>query len=270
MTPDNSQEKLPFRRIAIELLEVSDANVRQQNLMADIDDLAESMNEIGLKQPIVVQSKNGHYEILIGQRRFSAAKQLGWSHIDARVEDAPRNPVESKIVSFSENIQRRDISPDDKADACRFLLEELGSVAEVARRLKITPQTVRKWLGYAAVPERLKALVGNQGITAPQAIRLAQFVGDEDKAVEIATEMIAMRSTPAQRSRVLAAIQEAPERPVDSVFRRADEMQHERSVTVVLPAQWGLALDRAARSLQTSATEVARDAIIEWLDGSRY
>ena len=270
MTTDEAPGQLPFRRIPLNLLDISEANVRQQNRAVDLDDLAQSMEEIGLKQPIVVQAKNGRYEVLIGQRRFRAAQQLGWPDIDARVEETPLEPVEATVISFSENIQRKDISPDDKAAACEYLLNQLGNVAEVAEKLKITPQTVRKWLGYAAVPLRLRALVGRRGITVPQAIRLYQFIPDEDKAVEIAEQMIAMRAPASQRSRIMAAVQEAPERPISSIFRRADEMRFERRVTLILPAQWALALERAARSMNLSLADVARDAVIEWLDSSRY
>ena len=269
MTTDASQQ-LPFQNIPVALLDVSAANVRQQYPDADIDELAESMQEIGLQQPIVVQSKNGRFEILIGQRRVRAAKQLGWSHIYAKVEETPLNPVDAAVVSFSENIQRRDISPDDKAQACQSLLDSLGSVSLVAARLKVTSQTVRKWLGYAAVPERLRALVRSRGITVPQAIRIYQFIEDEDKAVEIAERIIELRAPATHRSRILAAIQEAPNRPIDSIFRRADEMQYERRVTVVLPEHWALALERAANSLRVSSNDVARDAVIEWLDANKY
>ena len=270
MTTEPSQEQQPFRRIPVGLLDVSEANVRQQHLDADIDELAQSMQQMGLKQPIVVQSKNGRFEILIGQRRFYAAKQLGWTHIDARVEEDLLNPIDAAVVSFSENIQRRDISPDDKAKACQSLLENLGSITLVASRLNVTSQTVRKWLGYAAVPERLRALVGRRGLTVPQAMRIAQFVGDEDKAVEIAERIMELRAPATHRSRILAAIQEAPERPIDSIFRRADEMRHERRINVVLPEHWGFALDRAAQSLRVTPGEAAKEAVIEWLDANRY
>jgi len=265
-----NQEELPFRKIPLDLLDISESNVRRQHLTADLDDLARSMDEIGLQHPIVVQSKNGRFEILIGQRRFLAARQLGWHDIYARVEEVRRTPVEAKVVSFAENIQRRDISPDDKSSACQYLLEELGSVTEVARRLNITSQTVRKWLGYAAVPERLRALVGPRGITAPMAMRLIQLVPDEDKAVAVAERILEIKAPAGHRSRIMAAIQEAPDRPIGSIFRRAGEMRHERRVTVVLPEQWALALERAAQSLNLGLGEIAREAIIEWLDLGRY
>src|SRR5206468_1759979 len=98
------------------------------------------------------------YEILIGQRRYLAAKQLGWTHMPARVLSSSLDDLDAKILSLSENVQRRDLAPRDKADACVYLVGQLSSRQAVAQRLGVSEATVRRWLGYAAVPESLKAM----------------------------------------------------------------------------------------------------------------
>lgn len=267
--PEDPQEMI-FQYIPLDKLEISPSNVRRRERIADIDGLAHSMRTDGLQQPIIVQSQNGRYEIIIGQRRFLAARQLGWSQIAAFIKQKRLTEFEAKVISFSENIQRRELAPRDKADTCTYLLETLRSVEAVAVRLGITVQTVRKWLGYAGVHEGLKRLVDERKITVPLAIRLAEYVPDEGKAVAIA-ERIAQEKPPArQRGRILAAVEEAPDRPVDTIFRIAEEKRHEKIITFVLPAKWALAMSRAEAGLLTNASEIARDATVDWLESHRY
>lgn len=261
---------MELRYIPLTQLEVSASNVRRRDISADVDELAHSMERDGLQQPIVVQGKDGRFEIIIGQRRYLAAKQLGWQELPAYVKPERLSSLDAKVISFAENVQRRDLAPRDKADTCVYLRGELGSIEAVAERLGITPQTVRKWIGYAAVPETLKTMVDDKKITASVAMRLAEFVPDERKAVEIAKRIAETNPPAKQRERVLAAMEEAPGRPIDAMFRRAEEMKRERQITFVLPERYALAMERAERNTKTSAAEIARDATIDWLLRSRY
>ena len=134
------------------------------------------MEMFGLLQPIVVVPKGDRFGVVIGQRRYLAAKHLGWDEIPALVLAKPLKATDAAILSFSENIQRRDLSARDKAEACSSLMETLGSVKAVAEVLGISQQTVRKWLGYAGVPEPVKIFVQPGGLTVPQAIRIANTI----------------------------------------------------------------------------------------------
>lgn len=179
----DSQNGYRSEEIEVKKLAVSNSNVRRREITAGIKELAASMDQYGLQQPIVVQEvADDRYEIIIGQRRYWAAVELQWERIPARVRTQPLDPFQAKIVSFSENVRRRDLAPRDKADVCRMMLDELGSVTLVAQRLGIGEPTVRKWLGYYAVPEGLKRLVEQEKISVPMATRLAQYVPEESSA----------------------------------------------------------------------------------------
>lgn len=258
--------------IPLKKLRISASNVRQRDITADIDELTRSLELYGLQQPIVVQesAEDDLYEIVIGQRRYLAAKQLGWKEIDARVLTKPLDPYHAKIVSFSENVQRRDLAPRDKADVCKMMLDELGSVADVADELGISQPTVRKWLGYAAVPDELKKMVEAREITVPQAMTISQHVPSPRKAVSIARRMVDMRVPKSHRDRIVAAAEEMPDAPVDMIFTRAEEKKVEKRILIVLPAKWSRAMDRASRQLRLPPTDIARDAVIEWLETRRF
>ncbi len=257
-----------YAKIRLDQLEMGEWNVRRREITADLDNLAYSMDKFGLQHPIVVQPKNGKFEILIGQRRYLAAKQLGWKRIDAKIRGQEIGKFEAKVISFSENVQRRDLSPRDKSDTCLYLLQELRTPQAVARHLGLSEQTVRKWLGYAGVPEGLKALVEQKIITVPLATRLAQYVSSEAKAIAIAKRVV--KEPKASRDRVMESVEESPDSSLEAIFRRAEEKKRQKKITFVLPEKWSFAMDRATKRLSMTPDQIARDATIEWLQMMRY
>ena len=152
-----------IRLLPLEDLDTSEFNVRRREITADLDDLAKSMDSYGLYQPIVVTPKGDRFAVVVGQRRYLAAKQLGWDQMPALILTETPARVQATVLSLSENVQRRDLSPRDKADACVYLREQLGTNRAVAEAIGVTPQTVRNWLGYAAVPEPIKEMVHTGG-----------------------------------------------------------------------------------------------------------
>lgn len=259
-----------FRAIPLDQLEIGEWNVRHRDITIDLDELAYSMNQFGLQQPIVVQAKNDKFEILIGQRRYLAAKKLGWSYIDAKVRHQKLDEFEAKVISFSENVQRKDLSPRDKSDTCTYLLNKLGTTKKVAQHLGITETTVRKWLGYAGVPEKLKVIVDEKKITPQTAMRLAQYVEDENKAAVIAEKISEIRPPKDQRDRIFASVEENPGSSVERIFEIADEKKKQTKITFILPPMWSSAITRASKQLDMHPNDIARDATIEWLQMLRY
>ena len=265
--PNNTGNGLLIaREIALDDLIVTEANARRQDITADVDQLAQNIAQIGLQQPIVVQPRGDKYEILIGQRRYLAYKQLGKATIPAFVRTQPLDPIDAKAVSFSENIQRRDLTPRDKSDVCVYLRDRLGGIRAVAQRLGITEQTVRKWIGYAEVPEPLKQLVEQNLVTRPTASRIASLVLDEELAVSVARKFAEINPQGPARERLFTALEELPNEPVDRVVERAERLQTRRQIVFVLPETWDIRMAQIARRLQRDPSEIAKDATISWLE----
>ena len=260
----------PVKQIPLELLEIGDKNIRKRHITADIEGLAYSMKTFGLQQPIVVQKKNGKYEIIVGQRRYLAAKQLRWPSIPAREREEKLDDFQGKVVSFSENIQRRELSPNDKADACSYLLKKLKTPRAVAEYLGTTEVTVRKWLKYAEVPNPLKELVERKIITSFEATRLFQYASSVEKAVEIALRMVKIKAPRRFRDRVFESLEESPTSSVDLIFRRAEQKKYQVTIKFILPEKWAFEIEKAAKRLGTTPEQIARDATIEWLQMLRY
>ena len=250
-------------------LDISELNVRRREITADLDELAESLQKFGLHQPIVVMPKGDRFGVVIGQRRYLAAKHLGWEKIPALVLEEPLDAINTTILSFSENIQRRDLSARDKAEACSFLKEKLGSVRAVADALGISQQTVRKWLGFAGVPDAVKAFVHPRGLTVAQAIRIANTIEDEGTAVAVASRM-SNEPVKGNRDRVLDSARELPGRSATAIFRRAEEHGEVRQIQFELAESSARAMDDASQQEEAPAADLAKAATILWLEENRY
>ena len=255
--------------IKLDDLDISPFNVRKQNVTADLDALAASMHEFGLLQPIVVHATGSRYTIIVGQRRYLAARQLRWDTIPAFVLNRPFDREQNTILSLSENIQRRDLSARDQAEACAYLLERLGTIPKVAEALGISATTVRRWLGYRAVPESIKAFVDEGRLSRGQAARIASNIEDEETAVAIASK-VASENNPVLRARVLESVDELPGRSAETILRRAEEKSRELILTVHLPESAALAIGRASDDEQIEPAAIALNATLQWLRENRY
>ena len=93
-----------------------------------LQELAESIKQYGIIQPIVVTEKEGFYEIIAGERRWRAAKIAGLTEIPAiiRVNDEKKN----KEISLIENVQREDLNPVDKAEGIKALMQDYSLTQE--------------------------------------------------------------------------------------------------------------------------------------------
>jgi len=121
-----------------------------------LDELAESMRNHGLIQPVVVVDRNDHYEIVAGHRRYTAALRLGWSEIRAIVFLA--DEIELESVRLDENVVREELSPADEAIY----------IAEVWKRYQLSVEDIAKLfhrsLGW--VDERYALITGNDEVFA--------------------------------------------------------------------------------------------------------
>lgn len=145
--------------IEIEKLEVSPQNVRKE-VVEDkdglgIDELAESIRELGVLQPIIVRPKKGdRYEVVVGQRRFLACKKLGLKKIPAIIEEVDdRTAIKQSVV---ENIHSSDISPLEKARTFKELCKG-RTQNEVAKELGVSPSTISNYLCLLGLAPELQA-----------------------------------------------------------------------------------------------------------------
>ncbi len=137
-------------------LQVSSPNTRKDLQAgqedAGIDELAEDIKAKGLINPLTVRPlDDGTYEVVAGQRRFLACKKAGLDAVPCRFM-ADLTDTDAVVISLTENVQRADMNPTDKAKAFSDLLSRLGSVAEVAKRTGLLYPTVQKYIRLLDLP----------------------------------------------------------------------------------------------------------------------
>lgn len=136
--------------LTLESIRVSDFNARKDldagSEDAGIEDLAKSIREHGVLNPVIVRSAvDGTYDLIAGQRRLLACRELGLRTIPATIRD-DLSDTDSTVVSLVENVQRADMNPIDKARAYDAIRTKSGSVRDVAKATGVTEPTVRKYL----------------------------------------------------------------------------------------------------------------------------
>lgn len=129
-----------------------------------IKELAASIKENGVIQPVLLHKVEEGYELIAGERRYRAAKLLGMSAISAIVKSIQR--VEALELAIIENIQREDLNPVEQAKAFKMLMEEFSLTQEqVAKKVGKERSTVANFLRILKLPEEIQRDVESGRLT---------------------------------------------------------------------------------------------------------
>src|SRR3970040_2011313 len=133
-----------------------------------LEELAASMKEVGVLQPIVVTGDEKGYVLIAGERRWRAAKRAGLAEIPAVVrETTGRSTLVEALV---ENVQRQDLTPLEEAHAYQHLLENFGMTQEqVADRVGKSRPTISNTLRLLQLPQAVQELVDSGEFSAGHA-----------------------------------------------------------------------------------------------------
>ncbi len=146
-------------------------------------DLVESIREQGILEPLVVAETPAGYQIIAGERRWRAAKILGFPTVPVIIKHTtPQGMLEMAIV---ENVQREDLNPIEKALAYKRLIDEFGlGTNEVARRVGKSAPAVSNTIRLLALPDAIKdALVA--GVISEGHVRPLISLGDTKLMLEV-------------------------------------------------------------------------------------
>jgi len=217
--PPNTQGHSPnLRLIRVDLVEPNPYQPRQHIDETALADLAKSIAESGVIQPIVVRQVGAKYQIIAGERRWRAASLAGMSEIPAIVRQA--DDEQMLTYALIENIHREDLNPIERAQAYRALQKMLDcTIEELARRVGQDRSTVSNYLRLLELDESIQALVRSGQLTmgharallgAPpeyrtQLARKAAAEAMSVRAVEKAVQMLRAAKPPQKRN--------APPRP---------------------------------------------------------
>ena len=150
----------------------------------EIADLADSIREHGVLQPLIVRNLAGRYELIAGERRLRAAQAANWDRVPIQVRDVTdRQMAELAIV---ENVQRKDLNAIEKATSFQRYIDEYQCTQEdLAARIHVDRSTVANLIRLLELPAQVKDMVSNGEITQGHARALLPL-GEEDLQIEFA------------------------------------------------------------------------------------
>lgn len=153
-----------------------------------LQELAASIREVGLIQPLIVQQISGQedptqpprYQLITGERRWRAARLAGLQHVDVIVKEAsPREMLELALI---ENIQRADLNPLEEANAYLQLAEEFGMTQEqIAERVGRSRVSVTNTMRLLRLPEEIRQAISAGRITEGHARALLMAETEEEQ-----------------------------------------------------------------------------------------
>ncbi len=159
---ENAADQDEIRKLKITQIVPNQEQPRKDFDEESIEELAESIREFGVIQPLLVQKKGRYYEIIAGERRWRAAKKAGIKEVPVIV--GVYNEQEVKEISLIENIQREDLNAIEEAEAYKNLMDEFGLTQEqVAQKVGKKRSTVTNSLRLLklAAPVRHLLLKGD-------------------------------------------------------------------------------------------------------------
>lgn len=143
-------------------------------------ELADSIKQFGILQPLIVQKRDGYYEIIAGERRWRAAKMAGLKEIPVIIKNY--NDQQIVEISLIENIQRENLNPIEEAAAFKRLLTEFHlKQDEVAERVSKSRAAVTNSMRLLKLDERVQQMVVDDMISTGHARAL---LGTEDKELQ--------------------------------------------------------------------------------------
>ena len=161
LLPSTPSAEVPLEGAGIQEIPLRDIapNPRQPRKDFDINalnDLAGSLKKSGVIQPVVVRKLGSGYQLIVGERRWRAAKLAGLERIPAVVRDV--SDVESLELALVENLLREDLNPIEEAEAYQRLLAEFGWTQEdLAERVSKDRSTISNCLRLLKLPDLIRA-----------------------------------------------------------------------------------------------------------------
>ena len=190
----------------------------------ELAELADSIRQNGVLQPLLVRDRGDYYEIVAGERRYQAAQAAGLDEVPVIIRDISDDDVFK--LALIENLQRSDLSPLEEANGYRQLIKEKGlTQEELARILSKSRSTITNTLRLLDLPEEVQELVETGQLTAGHA-RAILAVPDEEGRIALAkrvvSEHLSVRQTESLASTFSVNQEDKPRRaPLPQSFKRA-------------------------------------------------
>lgn len=192
-------------------------------------ELAESIKQFGVLQPLLVQKKGDYYEIIAGERRWRASKLAGIKEIPVIIKDFSEQ--ETVEISLIENIQRENLNPIEEAVAYKRLMDEFHLKQDtIAERVSKSRTAVTNAMRLLKLDERVQQMLIDEMLSTGHARALLSIEDKENQyvaAVKVFDEKLSVRETERLVKEILNPVEQKPEEKEDKaqnlIYERLEE-----------------------------------------------
>jgi ParB family chromosome partitioning protein len=223
------------KEVELKKIRPSRLNPRLEVNIERLNELAESIREVGLLEPIIVRPVDGEFEVVVGERRYRASQQAGLEKVPAIVREYSDDEVMQ--LNLIENVQREELSAIEKGKVCRYLLdkcpEKYPTQKAVAEKIGVSDDAVSAWLrSVEVVPEEVQTLVAPSTISGevPEgkidyatAVKVGRQVKEPERQVEVIRKLAEKHLPTRERTQIIERVAREPEKPIGEVFEEVAE-----------------------------------------------
>jgi ParB family chromosome partitioning protein len=218
-------------------------NPRLEMNIERLNELATSIREVGLLEPIIVRPVNGEYEVVVGERRYRASQQVGLERVPAIIREYGDDEVVQ--LNLIENVQREELNAIEKGKVCKYLLEncpeKYPSQNAIAKKIGVGSNVISLWLRAVEVvpkeaqkyvaPSTISGQVPEGKIDYQTAVEVGRSVEEPEKRVELIKKLAEKRLPVKERREVIKKVALEPEKPVEEVIEEVAEAPYEMRFT---------------------------------------
>lgn len=190
ITQDTPINKEGITEIDVDLIDPNPEQPRSRFPEENLNELAQSIKNNGIIQPIIVRGNNNRYEIVAGERRWRAAQKAGLQKVPVVVKDV----TDDKLLELAliENIQRQELNAVEEAKAYRKLVETIGLTQEmIADRVGKNRTVITTYLRLLKLPQEVQKLIEEEKISAGHG-RALLMTDDAEAQKRIANMIVEM------------------------------------------------------------------------------
>ena len=193
-----------------------------------LEELADSIKQYGLIQPIVVQKKDDYYEIIAGERRWRAAKMAKLKEVPVIIKEY--SPQEVMEIALIENIQRRDLNPIEEALAYKSLIDEYNlKQEEVADRVSKSRTAVTNSMRLLKLAEQVQTMLINEELSMGHA-RALLSIEKEEVQVETAKAIVERKLSVRETEKLVKKMQNTKQnKEKDESWREKDQLVYDQA-----------------------------------------
>lgn len=252
-----------IKEIELDKIRPSRLNPRLEVNIERLNELAESIKEVGLLEPIIVRPVDSEFEVVVGERRYRASQQAGLKRIPAIAREYSDDEVVQ--LNLIENIQREELNAVEKGKVCKYLLDECPekypSRTAIAEKIGVSTDAVSLWLKtFEVVPEEVQKLVAPSTVSGdiPEgkidyltAVKASRVIKEPERQVEVIKKLAEKRLPMKERAQVIEKAALEPKRPLEEVIEEVVEA----------PSDLQFLSDDKQKILQGKKTQTSRTTI---------